>query len=87
MCSGLVLLAALGILKGQSAATYPTSFQLLNTYCVNVIRDQHIVVSNNIATAAHCSAAVDLMGWAILKLYIAEVMNKVLESVMPLSKT
>jgi len=41
MCSGALLIAALGHLKGISATTYPTALEILKSYGVEVIEDRH----------------------------------------------
>ena len=62
MCSGALIIAALGHLNGLSATTYPTAVEDLKSYGVNVLEDKHLVTHGNIGTAAGCLAAVDLMG-------------------------
>lgn len=86
MCSGALILAALGYLKGLSATTYPTAFDELKNYGVEVIKDKHLITHGNIATAAGCLAAVDLVGWAIEKLYDNQVKKDVIASVLPLGQ-
>ena len=86
MCSGTLIIAALGHLKGLSATTYPTAFELLRNYGVEVIEDTHLVTHNNIGTAAGCLAAVDLIGWAIEKMYNRELKNEVIASVLPIGQ-
>lgn len=86
MCSGALLIAALGHLKGLSATTYPTVFELLKSYEVDVIKDHHLVTHGNIGTAAGCLAAVDLIGWAIEKLYDEKVREDVIASVLPVGQ-
>lgn len=86
MCSGALIIAALGHLKGLSATTYPTRFELLKGYGVEVIEDKHIVTHGNIATAAGCLAAVDLVGWAVEKLYSDKMRRDVIASVLPLGQ-
>ncbi len=86
MCSGALIIAALGHLKGLSATTYPTSFDLLKSYGVDVIEDRHLVTHENIGTAAGCLAAIDLVGWAIEKLYDKKVREEVIASVLPIGQ-
>src|SRR5947207_11344146 len=81
ICSGALIIAALGHLKGVPATTYPTAFELLRTYGVDVIEGKHLVTQGNIGTAAGCLAAVNLMGWAIEKLYDSRVRKDVIASV------
>ena len=86
MCSGALLIAALGHLTGLTATTYPTAFEALKNYGVNVLEDKHLVTDGNIGTAAGCLAAVDLIGWAIEKLYDEKVREDVIASVMPVGQ-
>jgi transcriptional regulator GlxA family with amidase domain len=86
MCSGALLIAAMGHLKGLSATTYPTAVESLRGYGVEVIEDTHLVTHGNIGTAAGCLAAVDLMGWAIEKLYNTQVKDDVIASVLPVGQ-
>jgi transcriptional regulator GlxA family with amidase domain len=86
MCSGALIIAALGHLKGLSATTYPTVFEILRSYGVDVLEDKHLVIHGNIATAAGCLAAVDLIGWAIEKLYNEKIREDVIASVLPIGQ-
>jgi transcriptional regulator GlxA family with amidase domain len=86
MCSGALIIAALGHLKGLSATTYPSTFELLRQYGVDVIEDKHLVIHGNIATAAGCLAAVDLIGWAIEKMYDERIRKDVIASVLPIGQ-
>jgi len=86
MCSGALVLAALGVLDGISATTYPTAFEALKGYGVEVVEDTHLVTHGNIGTAAGCLAAVDLMRWAITKLYDEHVAEDVVTSVLPIGQ-
>ncbi|WP_257667667.1 DJ-1/PfpI family protein [Parapedobacter tibetensis] len=83
MCSGALVIAALGHLKGLSATTYPTAFETLRNYGVEVIENTHLVTHGNIGTAAGCLASVDLISWAIEKLYDKKVRQDVIASVLP----
>lgn len=86
MCSGALIIAALGHLKGLSATTYPTAFEALRNFGVTVIEDTHLVTHGNIGTAAGCLAAVDLVGWAIEKMYDEKVKQDVIASVLPIGQ-
>lgn len=86
MCSGALLIAALGHLKGLAATTYPSVFELLRSYGVNVLEDTHLVTHGNIGTAAGCLAAVDLVGWAIEKMYDGKIKQDVIASVLPIGQ-
>lgn len=86
MCSGALILAALGMLEGISATTYPTAVEELRGFGVEVETAKHLVTHGNIGTAAGCLAAVDLMGWAIEKMYGPEVRRDVIASVLPVGQ-
>lgn len=86
MCSGALLLAALGCLDGLTATTYPTVVNELKAMGVEVLDDQHLVTHGNIATAAGCLAAVDLVAWAIEKLYDEKTKQDVIASVLPVGQ-
>lgn len=86
MCSGALIIAALGHLKGLSATTYPSAFEELENYGVDVIMNKHLVIHGNIATAAGCLAAIDLIGWAIEKLYDSKIKEDVVASVLPIGQ-
>jgi len=86
MCSGALILAALGILEGISATTYPTAVEELKGFGIEVETAKHLVTHGNIGTAAGCLAAVDLMGWAIEKMYDPKVRQDVIASVLPVGQ-
>jgi len=86
MCSGALLIAALGFLDGLTATTYPTAYPALRELDIEVIEDYHLVAHGNVATAAGCLAAVDLIGWAIEKLYDEKVKQDVIASVLPVGQ-
>ncbi|MES3016629.1 MAG: DJ-1/PfpI family protein [Bacteroidota bacterium] len=86
MCSGALIIAALGHLNGLPATTYPTAFDELRSYGVEVITDTHLVTTGNIGTAAGCLAAIDLIGWAIEKMYNTKVRDDVIASVLPVGQ-
>jgi transcriptional regulator GlxA family with amidase domain len=85
MCSGSLILAALGLLEGISATTYPTAIEELKAYGVTV-ENKDMVVHGNIATAAGCLAAIDLVGFIIEKLLGSEMKDEVIASVQPVGK-
>ena len=86
ICSGALLLAGLGLLNGLTATTYPTVFKELRAMGVEIIEDYHLVAHGNIATAAGCLAAIDLVGWALEKLYNEKVKQDVIASVLPVGQ-
>ncbi|MBI3652361.1 MAG: DJ-1/PfpI family protein [Acidobacteria bacterium] len=85
MCSGALILAALGLLKGKQATTYPTAKGLLESYDVEVV-EKPFVVEGNIATAAGCLAAQYLAGWVIEKCVGTAMKETVLRSIMPVGE-
>jgi transcriptional regulator GlxA family with amidase domain len=85
MCSGALILAALGLLEGISATTYPTAIEELKSYGITV-EEKDLVVHGNVATAAGCLAAIDLVGFIIEKLLGKEVKDDVIASVQPVGK-
>jgi transcriptional regulator GlxA family with amidase domain len=85
MCSGSLILAALGLLKGISATTYPSAIEALQSYGVEY-EEKELVVHGNIGTAAGCLAAIDLVGWIIEKRWNKKFRDEVLSSVLPVTK-
>jgi transcriptional regulator GlxA family with amidase domain len=85
MCSGALLLAALGHLRGRRATTYPTAVDELRRMGVTVV-DEPFVLEGRVATAAACLAGVDLAGWVIESLLGAEVRQRALEEVQPVGQ-
>lgn len=83
MCSGALVLAALGILnRGDTATTYPTAKVLLESYGVNVV-EKSFVPMDNVATAAGCLAAQELVGWVIENLADRALRETVIGSIQP----
>jgi transcriptional regulator GlxA family with amidase domain len=85
MCSGALILAALGLLTGKTATTYPSAKRLLEGYGVEVV-ERPFVQQGNIATAAGCLAAQYLVGWVIETLANSRVKEIVLRSIMPVGE-
>jgi transcriptional regulator GlxA family with amidase domain len=85
MCSGSLILAALGLLNGLSATTYPTVVEELKSFGVT-LENKDLVVHGNIATAAGCLAAIDLVGHCIEKILGVAVRGEVIASVQPVGK-
>jgi transcriptional regulator GlxA family with amidase domain len=85
MCSGALILAALGLLNGITATTYPTAIEELKSFGVEV-EEKPLVVHGNIATAAGCLAAIDLVGWMVERLIGTEARDEVIASVQPVGK-
>ncbi|MFZ6013679.1 MAG: DJ-1/PfpI family protein [Bacteroidota bacterium] len=85
MCSGSLILAALGLLDGLTATTYPTAIEEMKSFGIE-IEDKPLVAHGNIATAAGCLAAIDLVGYIVEKLLGAEIKEDVIASVQPVGK-
>ena len=65
VCSGALVLAAAGILKGHPATTHWAAQDLLKSFGATAQRDQRIVRSGKIVTAAGVSAGIDLGLWLV----------------------
>ncbi|MEC0270977.1 DJ-1/PfpI family protein [Paenibacillus anseongense] len=85
MCSGALLLGAMGFLTGKQATTYPTVADQLASFGVEVVNES-FVNNGNISTAAGCLAGQDLSSWIIKTLIGPEMTNRVLETVQPVGK-
>lgn len=85
MCSGALILGALHLLDGLTATTYPTVINELRSFGVEVV-NKDLVVHGNIATAAGCLAAIDLVSHVVEKLLGTEIKDDVIASVQPVGK-
>ena len=85
ICSGALLLAALGLLEGKTATTYPTSKAALEGFGISVV-EEPFVSHGNIATAGGCLAAQYLAGWVIENKADAEWRRLVLKSIQPVGE-
>ena len=81
--SGAFILAALGILKGLSATTYPIIMSELEAMGVRT-ENQPLVVHGNIATGGGCLASLDLCTWMVERLLSADAAAKVRASFEPI---
>lgn len=85
ICSGSLILAALGLLEGKTATTYPTSRTALEEFGVEVV-EKPLVINGNIATAGGCLALQYLCGWVIENLAGRDWRELVLKSVQPVGE-
>ncbi|CAH8715645.1 DJ-1/PfpI family protein [Paenibacillus thiaminolyticus] len=85
MCSGALLLGAMGLLTGKQATTYPTAVHQLAELGVEIVNKSFVNVGN-ISTAAGCLAGQELAAWLIDSLIGADMTAKVMESVQPVGK-
>jgi transcriptional regulator GlxA family with amidase domain len=85
MCSGALILAALGLLKDKKATTYPTVKRELESFGVEVV-EKPFVQEGSVATAAGCLAAQYLVGWVIETLAGQSEREKVLSYIQPVGE-
>lgn len=85
MCSGALILAALGLLDGKKATTYPTAKKQLESFGIEVV-EKPFVCEGNVATAAGCLSAQYLAGWVIETLAGEEEKEKVLSYIQPVGE-
>jgi transcriptional regulator GlxA family with amidase domain len=64
VCSGALLLAALGLLTGKTATTYPTTREKLEAWGVTV-EEKPFIEHGNVATSGGCLAGQYIVGWVI----------------------
>lgn len=65
VCTGALILARIGILKGKRATTHKSAFELLRPHVKDVV-EERVVEDGNVVTAAGVTAGIDL------GLYLAE---------------
>jgi transcriptional regulator GlxA family with amidase domain len=85
ICSGALLVAALGFLEGRRATTYPTAVKLLQSMGVEVV-EEPFVPQGNVATAGGCLAAQYLVGWVIEMLVGKDASEAVLKQIKPVGE-
>ena len=78
--SGALILAALGLLEGKSATTYPSIFAELEAMGVATER-RALVIHGNLATGGGCLACQDLAAWIVGRLVGPEAAKAVVDSV------
>ena len=77
--SGVLILAALGLLDGKSATTYATVFPELEAMGIATER-RSLVAHGSVATAGGCLSGLDLAAWLVEGLLNAEAARLVAES-------
>jgi len=60
VCTGALLLAQAGVLRGRRATTHHRAYELLRPYCREVVTDQRIVDEGRVVTAGGVSSSLDL---------------------------
>ena len=85
ICSGALILAALGLLEGAMATTYPTSKTALESFGVETI-EKPFVAHGKVATAGGCLAQQYLIGWVIENLADKSWSDLILKSIQPVGE-
>lgn len=85
VCSGALLLAALGLLEGKTATTYPTTRQLLEGFGIRV-EEKPFIAHGNVATSGGCLAAQYVVGWVLEKKADKAWKDLVLKSIQPVGE-
>lgn len=85
ICSGALILAALGLLDGKTATTYPTSKTALESFGVQTI-EKPFVAHGKVATAGGCLAQQYLIGWVIENLADKNWSDLILKSIQPVGE-
>lgn len=80
--SGVLVLAALGLLDGFSATTYPTVMPELEAMGVRAV-NAPLVVHGNVATGGGCLASLDLCAWMVGRLLSVDAAARVRASFAP----
>jgi putative intracellular protease/amidase len=85
ICSGSLILAKLGLLRGKTATTYPTSKTVLESFGVEVI-EKPFVAHGKIATAGGCLAQQYLIHWVIENLVDKDWADLVVKAIQPVGE-
>ena len=85
ICSGSLLLAALGLLENKTATTYPTSKAALENFGVEVI-EKPFIANGRVATAGGCLAQQYLIGWVVENLAGKDWRDLILKSIQPVGE-
>lgn len=85
ICSGSLILAALGLLKGVTATTYPTSKTALESFGVETV-EKPFVAHGKVATAGGCLAQQYLIGWVIENLADKSWSELITKSIQPVGE-
>lgn len=85
ICSGALILAALRLLEGKTATTYPTSKAALEGFGVEVV-EKPFVANGNVATAGGCLAQQYLIGWIVENLADKDWRDLILKSIQPVGE-
>jgi cyclohexyl-isocyanide hydratase len=76
VCTGALLLASAGLLRGGPATTNRTAFELLGSFGVDVL-EQRIVDSGRVVTAGGVTSALDLGLYLVERYYGAPARERI----------
>jgi transcriptional regulator GlxA family with amidase domain len=85
ICSGSLILAKLGLLKGKTATTYPTSKNVLEGLGIEVV-EKPFVAHGKTATAGGCLAQQYLIHWVIENLADKSWADLVVKAIQPVGE-
>jgi len=85
ICSGALILAALGLLEGKTATTYPTTKSALESFGIEVV-EKPFVAHGRVATAGGCLAQQYLIGWIVENLADKDWRDLILKSIQPVGE-
>lgn len=85
VCSGALILAAMGLLRGKEATTYPSAKPLVESYGVTMV-EKPFVAQGNIATAGGCIAAYHLVAWVVERYLGKKVADAIVASCQPVGE-
>lgn len=83
--SGALILAALGLLNGKRATTYPSAKPILESYGVEAV-ERPLVIEGNVATAGGCMSGGFLACWVIERLVGKAIADAVHTSWQPVGE-
>ena len=86
VCAGTLLVAALGLLAHKRAAAQPSEHAALQRFGARGV-DEPFVCDGNVATAAGCLAAQQLVGWAVERLSSQQERDRIFETIQPLGSS
>jgi transcriptional regulator GlxA family with amidase domain len=85
ICSGSLLLAALGLLDNKTATTYPTSRAALENFGVEVV-EKPFVAHGRVATAGGCLAQQYLIHWVVENLADKDWADLIVKAIQPVGE-
>ena len=84
-CSGALILGTIGLLKGQTATTYPTAAKELSGMGVEVV-ERSLVIHKNVATSGGCLSTLYLTAWILQQTVGMEEARRVLIDAAPVGE-